>query len=456
MTEHVLPYDHSIVPQETGWWCGPASTQVVLNGRGVIKSEQDLANEIGTTYNGTNQVGMITPILNKYTGAGYLERLSDGDPMSQAQKDLLWSDVTRSIDAGFGCVVNIDAPVSNYPRGVKGSPSPSYGNGEVLHYIAIMGYDDDPAVRAVWVADSGFRPFGYWCSFDQMATLIPPKGWTAAVPIQEMSGMDAETLSRAMGGSLSIERYRQLLPAVNDALLQADCTTVDRVAMWFAQVGHESSGLRYMQEIADGSDYEGRADLGNTQPGDGRRFKGHGPIQITGRFNHAAVSAWAFGRGLVPTVTYFVDNPDELAGDQYGFLGVTWYWTVARNMNIYSDAGDIDGATQAVNGGLNGITDRTDRWNNCRAMGAEILPTQGVDDMAGVDADRLNQAVDRILGVVLSRETDDPRIHESARPNGAAGVADALDVRALADGIAALSTKLDSLPAAIATAIKGK
>jgi hypothetical protein len=43
-----------------------------------------------------------------------------------------------------------------------------------------MGYDDTPGARAVWIADSGFWPFGYWCGFDQVATLIPPKGYTYA------------------------------------------------------------------------------------------------------------------------------------------------------------------------------------------------------------------------------------------------------------------------------------
>lgn len=186
MTEKVLPYDHSIVPQETGWWCGPASTQVVLNGRGVIKSEQDLAREIGTTYNGTNQVGMIAPILSKYLRVEYIVREAPQDPMPGWLKEMLWRDIVTSVDAGFGGVINIDAPVGNYPRGVKGSASPRYGGGEVLHYIPWMGYDDNPALRAVWIPDSGFPPFdrgGYWISFDQLATLVPPKGWTAPTNI---------------------------------------------------------------------------------------------------------------------------------------------------------------------------------------------------------------------------------------------------------------------------------
>ena len=80
-----------------------------------------------------------------------------------------------------------------------------------------------------------------------------------------------------MGGALSLARYEQLVGPVTDALELSDATTPERMAMWLAQIGHESGGLRYMEEQADGSQYEGRTDLGNTQPGDGARFRGRGP-----------------------------------------------------------------------------------------------------------------------------------------------------------------------------------
>ena len=86
----------------------------------------------------------------------------------------------RSIDAGWGVIMNGVAPPWNYPRGVKGSISPAYHGGTVYHYVAAMGYDDTPGARAVWIADSSFAPFGYWCGFDQVATLIPPKAYTYA------------------------------------------------------------------------------------------------------------------------------------------------------------------------------------------------------------------------------------------------------------------------------------
>lgn len=189
--------------------------------------------------------------------------------------------------------------------------------------------------------------------------------------------MDGATLSKAMLGRLTIARYNQLAPGITQALQRANCTTVNRAAMFCAQVGTESGGLQWMEELASGAEYEGRRDLGNTQPGDGRRFKGRGPIQITGRNNYTNLSRWAHSKGYVPTATFFVDHPEKLSELQYVWLGPIWYWTVARNMNAYADRGDIRGATIAVNGGTNGLADRTNRWNVCRGIGGALLSGGG-------------------------------------------------------------------------------
>lgn len=193
--------------------------------------------------------------------------------------------------------------------------------------------------------------------------------------------MDAKTLANAMDNRLPASRYAELTKAFNFALLQSECTTVLRVAMFCSQIGHESGGLRYQQEIADGSAYEGRRDLGNTQPGDGRRFRGHGWIQVTGRANHSSCSEWAFSRAIVPTPTYFVDDPAALGSDDFCWVGPAWYWTAARNMNRFADARDLTGATRAVNGGLNGLDDRRKFYNRALALGDALLPQE--DDMAG-------------------------------------------------------------------------
>ena len=220
----------------------------------------------------------------------------------------------------------------------------------------------------------GYNTYGNPHTADFIARKIRPDGCSTfrrgAMPAVDL----AQVLADAMGDTLSLDRYRELLPAVQQALSACGCTTLNRVAMWCAQLGTESGGLQWMEEIADGSEYEGRGDLGNVVPGDGRRFKGRGPIQVTGRSNYQQLSAWAFGRGLVPTPTYFVDNPEELSSDRYGFIGVVWYWTAARpQLNALSDAGDTEGVTRAINGGLHGYDDRVARWNHCRDMGDRLL-----------------------------------------------------------------------------------
>lgn len=180
MTEKVLGYDRSIVPQEKGWDCGPAATQVVLNGLGIQATEDQLIREIGTTTNGTDYVGLIERVLDRrLPDARYTSVYLEQDPPTAAQKDALWRHIVQSINAGYGVVMNWVAPPGNKPRGVKGSQSPAYSGGTTYHYVACMGYDD-AGERALWIADSGFRPFGYWISFDQATSLIPPKGYAYA------------------------------------------------------------------------------------------------------------------------------------------------------------------------------------------------------------------------------------------------------------------------------------
>jgi predicted chitinase len=188
-----------------------------------------------------------------------------------------------------------------------------------------------------------------------------------------VSSDPVSVLAEAMQHGVSYERYRQLYPAASQCLHECDCTTVDRIAMWCAQTGHESCGLLYMEEIADGSAYEGREDLGNIYPGDGPKFKGRGPIMVTGRDNYTRCSQWVHGEGLVATPTFFVDEPEEMAEDDNGFHGTTWYWTTQRPMNDYADAHDIEGATYAINGGYHGLDDRTQRYQHCLAMGDQLL-----------------------------------------------------------------------------------
>ena len=211
--------------------------------------------------------------------------------------------------------------------------------------------------------------------------------------------MDVTAMRRAFPG-LGAARAAELNSGLNTALRLAGCTTVKRAAMFCAQVGEESISLTAPTELASGAEYEGRADLGNTHPGDGVRFKGRGFIQITGRFNYRELSRWAHSKGLVPSATYFIDHPGQLATDKYVWLGPIWYWTVARPMNHLADAGSIEDATRAINGGLNGIADRTNRWHLCLKLGNAILPTPASTAILE-DSMLLNKGQDAITPIAL-------------------------------------------------------
>jgi len=122
-----------------------------------------------------------------------------------------------------------------------------------------------------------------------------------------------------------------------------------RLAHFIAQVAHESGGFRYMEEIASGQAYEGRADLGNTQPGDGKRYKGRGPIQLTGRANYRL-----FGRDLGID---FEQHPEIVAFPSIGLMAACRFWTM-RGLNELADADDVVAITKRINGGQNGLADR--------------------------------------------------------------------------------------------------
>lgn len=138
-------------------------------------------------------------------------------------------------------------------------------------------------------------------------------------------------------------------PHLEKAMSEAEINTVTRAAAFLAQLAHESGELRYMEEIADGSAYEGRKDLGNTQPGDGRRYKGRGPIQLTGRANYQAAGL-ALGLDLE-------NSPELAASAEVGFRVAAWFWT-SRKLNALADTCDFRGITKVINGGYNGLEQR--------------------------------------------------------------------------------------------------
>lgn len=148
----------------------------------------------------------------------------------------------------------------------------------------------------------------------------------------------------------------KILPFLNEAMDNSEINSNVRICAFLAQLMHESGEFKYMEEIADGSAYEGRKDLGNTQPGDGKRYKGRGPIQLTGRNNYK-VCGKALGLDLE-------NNPELVATLEVGFKVACWFWN-SKKLNSFADLNTQEGfdkITKKINGGYNGKADRDAKW----------------------------------------------------------------------------------------------
>jgi putative chitinase len=167
--------------------------------------------------------------------------------------------------------------------------------------------------------------------------------------------MDANNLALCTGARG--DRALRFAEPITAAMAEFDINTPARQAAFLAQVGHESGGLHWTTELwgptAAQRGYEGRKDLGNTQLGDGFRFRGRGLIQTTGRFNYQGTGL-ALGLDLVA-------NPDLLSEPVPAARSAGWFWK-ARGLNEVADRGDFLAITKRINGGYNGLSERQMLW----------------------------------------------------------------------------------------------
>lgn len=152
--------------------------------------------------------------------------------------------------------------------------------------------------------------------------------------------------SRSPAQAAIIAAVARDLPRVS---VEHDLGTPLRLAHFVAQIAHESDGFHTVTEYASGKAYEGRANLGNTHPGDGPRYKGRGLIQLTGRANYRHYGALA---GLD------LEGAPETAADLRHVTPLAALYWATRKLNDPADRDDITAITRAINGGLNGLASR--------------------------------------------------------------------------------------------------
>ena len=178
--------------------------------------------------------------------------------------------------------------------------------------------------------------------------------WRPAVCFGRSDVQDLLTppLLKAAMPQASEHNVMRFVPELVKTMAHYNITGTLRMAHFLAQVAQESGQLSFSEELASGAAYEGRADLGNVEPGDGVRFKGRGLIQITGRSNYRAYSH-ACGQELLSG-----NNPLRLATDPALAADVAgWFWQVHK-LNALADSDDVERITRRINGGLNGLAER--------------------------------------------------------------------------------------------------
>ncbi len=188
-----------------------------------------------------------------------------------------------------------------------------------------------------------------------------------------MTPVDSQTL-REVAPSFSGEwavRQAKIIAEVGEVLAPTldsyQINTPLRIAYFLGQTCEESAGFRTTEEFASGEEYEGRKDLGNTEAGDGPRFKGRGLLQLTGRANYRD-----YGKALGVELE---DNPKRAAEPALSLRIACEYWK-RRNINAACDRDDLQQVTRDVNGGLNGLNDRRAYTMKAKAAVARLQGIQ--------------------------------------------------------------------------------
>ena len=182
-----------------------------------------------------------------------------------------------------------------------------------------------------------------------------------------------ELLRKVAGAPVNQKVAEGLAKYLPKEMDKAGINTKLRIAHFLAQLGHESDHFRTLREYASGAEYEGRRDLGNVKAGDGKRYRGRGPIQITGRANYEK-----YGKKLGIDL---VKKPELAETPEVGVKIAILYWS-DHGLNALADKDDIRGITKRINGGYNGLNSRIAMLENAkRAIKAVSVASVDLDQV---------------------------------------------------------------------------
>jgi putative chitinase len=200
---------------------------------------------------------------------------------------------------------------------------------------------------------------------------------------------------------ITAEQFHKLFPrnpepqvwaeAMANVFPTYEINTPQRIAAFLAQCGHESGGWTVFEENLNYSAqglrkifgkyfpndelalayqrqpekianriYGNRMGNGPEESGDGFKYRGRGPIQLTGKSNYTA-----FAKDMFEDWQNVVENPDWVTYDKdFALMSAIWFWN-KNGLNREADAGDIKTMTRKINGGYIGLEDRIKHYNEC-------------------------------------------------------------------------------------------
>lgn len=331
--------------------CFSSSCAMMLNylKPGLISGDDDYIREVFNRGDSTEAWVQVSTLKHFGLGTQFVQTANN-------------EDLKKLIDSG------IPVPCGILHKGPAYAPS---GSG---HWICVIGYDDkgwivnDPwgaldHTTGTYTSTDGSRlNYSYELMDARWTVQGNNDGWCIIADTPKDTDTKVElitkkNLAHIWGCSESLIKDWEI-DEMNKCLFTYDITTPERIRHFLSQTAHESGGGRYTQELASGEAYEYRSDLGNTQPGDGPKYKGAGYIQLTGRANYQAFCDYMGDPRIMEGCSY--------VSTTYPFTSAGFWWYNNRMNDLCDRPASVEEVTKRVNGGYNGLDDRQRYYNKCR------------------------------------------------------------------------------------------